>query len=99
MLRPRKEAPTYPVIIPIKTNRGYGETRVIGPTRVTFATAAMFAAGEPLRFAMSLRGHGATTLEVFCSGSVRAVATDGELFVIDASIEQTDIRLAEGEGD
>ena len=39
MLRPRKEAPTYPVIIPIKTNRGYGETRLIGPTRVTFATA------------------------------------------------------------
>lgn len=96
MQRPRPEPATYDVVIPIETNRGRGETRRIGPTRVRFATTASFTVGDALRFAMSLRGHGAS-LDVFCSGSVRAVAADGELFVVEATIENTQIRLPERE--
>jgi len=90
-----REAATYPLVIPIDTNRGRGETRRIGPTRVTFSTAAEFEAGDDLRFALSLHGTGTTPLDVFCSGSVRSVAAEGELFVVDAAISETRIALRE----
>jgi len=96
MQRPRPEPATYDVVIPIETNRGRGETRRIGPTCVSFATTAYFTAGDALRFAMSLRGQSGA-LDVFCSGSVRAVAPEGELFVVEATIENTQIRLPERE--
>jgi hypothetical protein len=97
MRRPRRETAAHAVTIPIETDRGWGETRLIGATRVTFATAAAFAAGDPLRFAMTLRGDGPTALDVVCSGSVHAGAAEGELFVVEASIDETEIRLAGGE--
>ena len=89
--------PTYPIAVPIETNRGRGETRRIGPTRVTFATSEPFETGEALRFAMSLRGDGGQTLEVFCSGSVCGVSLDGALFVVEASIEESRITIAKKE--
>jgi hypothetical protein len=88
---------TYPVVLPIETNHGRGETRRIGPTRLTFATPALFAAGEVLRFAIALRGTDAKSIDLVGSGSVRAVTTDGELFVVEASIDQTRITFATSE--
>jgi hypothetical protein len=88
---------TYPVTVPIRTNRGNGQTRSIGPTRITFATAALFESGEPLRFAISLRGTGTTPIEVVGFGSVQAVRPDGDLFVVDATVDGTQITLAEEE--
>jgi hypothetical protein len=93
MQRAPREAATYPLTIPIETNRGRGQTRTIGPTRITFATAAPFETGDAIRFALSLRGIGTTPLDVFCSGSVCAVSVEGQLFVVEASIEQTRISL------
>jgi hypothetical protein len=43
---------------------------------------------------MSLRGTSATGLDAFCSGCVRHVTIDGPLFVVEASIDQTQISLA-----
>lgn len=90
--------PTYQIVVPIETNRGRGETRSIGPTRVTFATSAPFETGDSLRFAVSLYGGG-PTLEVFCSGSVCGVSIDGALFVVEASIEESRITVAKKEED
>jgi hypothetical protein len=87
---------TYPVRLSIDTNHGRAETRMIGPTRVIFCTAELFEPGDPLRFAMSLRGTSATALDVFCSGNVRHVTTEGELFLVDATIEETQISVASG---
>lgn len=72
----------YALALPIETNRGRGETRSVGPASVTFAIAASFAPGDALRFSMTLYG-----IEIFCSGSVRAVSVDGALFVVEASID------------
>jgi hypothetical protein len=91
--------PTYPIVVSIETNRGRGETRRIGPSRVTFATSAAFETGDSLRFAMSLRGDGGQTLDVYCSGSVCSVSTDGALFVVEASIEESRITIAKKEED
>ena len=81
-------AMTYPISIPIDTNRGRGETRAIGPTSVTFSTTALFEVGETLRFSMSLRGTASMHVEVFCDGRVTRVIPDGERFVVEASIDQ-----------
>jgi hypothetical protein len=89
---------TYPVRVPIETSHGRGETREVGPTRITFATTASFTTGEELRFAISLRGS-RTPVDVVGSGRVEAVKPEGELYVVDASIEQTHITLAASEGD
>ena len=86
--------PTYPLRIPIETNHGRGETRSIGPTRVTFAIAALFDNGEPLRFAIALRGHGNHPIDVVGSGRVESVRVEDALFVVDASIDQTQITFA-----
>ena len=85
---------TYPIRIPIETNRGRGETRRIGPTRIVFTTLQPFETGDPLRFSMSLRGTSATGLDAFCSGCVHHVTIEGPLFVVEASIEETQISLA-----
>lgn len=84
----------YPLVLPIQTNHGRGETRSIGPTRVTFATACLVAIGDPLRFAISLRGTGTQPIDVVGSGRVEAVATEGVLFLVEASIDQTQITVA-----
>jgi hypothetical protein len=84
---------TYPVAVPIDTNRGPGQTRRVGPTSMTFVTAALFETGDPLRFSMSLRGTGASPLYVVGDGSVRSVINEGELFIVDASIDRTRIAL------
>jgi hypothetical protein len=88
---------TYPIVVPIETNRGRGETRNIGPTRVTFATSAPFEIGDAVRFALSLPGEKGELLDVFCAGSVCAVSVDGELFVVEASIEESRISIAKKE--
>ena len=80
----------YALALPIETNRGWGETRSIGPASVTFAIGASFAPGDVVRFSLSLPGHGGEALEIFCSGSVRAVSIDGALFVVEASIDDYD---------
>jgi hypothetical protein len=85
---------TYAIRIPIDTNRGRGETRRIGPTRIVFTTAAPFETGDSLRFSMSLRGTTAAALDAFCSGSVNHVAVEGEQFVVEATIDQTRISVA-----
>jgi len=87
---------TYAIRIPIETNRGRGETRRIGPTRIVFTTVEPFEVGDPLRFSMSLRGTSATGLDAFCSGCVRHVTIDGAVFVVESSIDQTQISLAPG---
>jgi hypothetical protein len=94
--RPRP-AVSYPMAIAIETNRGRGETRSIGPTRVTFATRALFETGDTLRFAVSLPGRAGEMLDVFCAGSVCGVTLDGELFVVEASIEESRITIARKE--
>lgn len=94
MLPPTPRADTYPMAVPIETNRGRGETRSVGLTRVTFATSAAFEVGDPLRFTMSLPGDDGETLDVFCSGSVCGVSLDGALFVVEAAIEESRITLA-----
>jgi hypothetical protein len=81
------------MVVPIETNRGRGETRSIGPTRVTFATSVPFETGDAVRFAMKLPGDGAEVLDVFCSGAVCAVSVDGALFVVEASIEESQISI------
>jgi len=78
----------------IETDRGRGETRRIGPTQVIFVIDALFAAGEPLRFALTLRGTGSAPLLVAGSGSVRAVSHDGAHYLVDAVIDRTYISLA-----
>jgi hypothetical protein len=88
---------TYPMAIAIETNRGREETRTIGPARVTFATSALFETGEALRFAISLPGDTGEMLDVFCAGSVCGVTIDGELFVVEASIEESRISIARKE--
>lgn len=90
---------TYPIAVPIETNRGRGETRTIGPTRVTFATSASFETGEALRFAMTLPGESGEALDVFCAGAVCGVTFDGAMFVVEASIEESRIEIAKKEGD
>jgi hypothetical protein len=60
---------------------------------VTFMTAACFEPGDALRFSMSLRGTAARALDVFCSGCVDRVLTEGALFVVEASIETTQISM------
>jgi hypothetical protein len=90
---PRREAALYSIAMPIETNRGRAETRHIGPTRVTFMTAACFEPGDALRFSMSLRGTAARALDVFCSGCVDRVLAEGALFVVEASIETTQISM------
>lgn len=87
----------YPVVVPIETNRGRGETRTIGPTRVTFVTSASFETGDAIRFAITLRGNANEMVDVFCAGSVCGVSLDGELFVVEASIEATRIAIAKKE--
>jgi hypothetical protein len=94
MESPARGPATYPIVIPIDTNRGTGRTLRVGPAHISFVTAAHFAPGESLRFSMSLRGIGPMTLQVFCSGRVHAVRVDGDFFVVEASIEQTDITSA-----
>ena len=89
---------TYPIAIPIETNRGSGETRAIGPTHITFISGSLFASGEGLRFAVSLRGT-ATPLEVFGSGRVEEVRAEGDVFVVEASIEQTRIAVSSKDGE
>ena len=84
----------YPLVLPIETNHGRGETRRIGPTRVTFATSSLVAIGDPLRFAIALRGTGSQPIDVVGSGRVEAVATEGVLFLVEASIDQTQITVA-----
>lgn len=79
------------VAIPIDTDLGAGETRRIGPRDVTFVTRAPFRAGDPLRFAISLPGPDRMTLDFVCSGSVRSVVREGELLLVDASIEETSV--------
>jgi hypothetical protein len=87
-------AVTYPIAVPIETNRGRGETRDIGPTRVTFATSAAFETGDALRFAISLQNDGGETLDVFCTGSVCAVSVEGALFVVEAVLDESRITIA-----
>ncbi len=87
---------TYPLALPIETNHGRGETRRIGPTRLTFATSALFARGEMLRFAVALPGDGTRAIDVVGSGLVEAVVPEGDLFVVEASIEETRITFAGG---
>jgi hypothetical protein len=95
---PRAQLPvTYPMVVPIETNRGRGETRSIGPTRVTFATSVPFGTGEAVRFALKLPGNGVMGFDVFCAGAVCAVSFDGELFVVEASIEESRITIARKE--
>ena len=77
----------YALAVPIETNRGRGETRSIGSASVTFAIAASFAPGDVVRFSMTLND-----VEIFCSGSVRAVSVDGALFVVEASIGEYHFR-------
>jgi len=89
----------YPLVVPIETNRGRGETRAVGPTRITFAIAALFETGDDLRFTLSLQGNGKSPVDVAGSGRVSAVAAEGHLFVVDAAIDQTQITLAKGEGE
>lgn len=72
----------YPLALPIVTNRGRGETRSIGSGSVIFATSASFAPSDAVRFSMTLCG-----IEIFCSGTVRAVLAEGALFVVEASID------------
>lgn len=98
MLPPPRPSVTYPIAVPIETNRGRGETRRVGPRRVTFATSAPFETGDSLRFSMSLPGDGGETLDVFCSGSVCGVSLDGALFVVEAAIEESRITIANREG-
>jgi len=80
----------YALTVPIETNRGRGETRRIGSTRITFSIRERFEVGEPLRFRFSLEGGA----EVIGWGAVSEVAADGEGFVVDASIDQTQINVA-----
>jgi hypothetical protein len=81
----------YPLALPIETNRGRGVTRSIGPASVTFAISASFEPGDAVRFSLSLpAGGGTEPLEIFCSGSVRAVSLDGMSFVVEASIDHYD---------
>lgn len=87
---------TYPLAVPIETNHGRGETRRMGPTHLTFATSALFASGETLRFAVALRADGTQVIDVVGSGKVEAVVPEGDLFVVEASIEQTQITFAGG---
>lgn len=88
---------TYPISVPIETNHGRGETRAVGPTHITFATASLFASGDTLRFALSLRGTG-TPVEVVGNGRVESVTPEGDLFVVAATVEGTAIALLkEGE--
>jgi hypothetical protein len=94
--RPNPDA-TYPLSVPIETNRGWGKTRTFGSTRLTFATSAQFEIGDALRFALSMPGDGGELLDVFCAGSVRGVSVDGELFVVEASIEESRISIADKE--
>ncbi|MFL6246752.1 MAG: hypothetical protein ACJ74H_12050 [Thermoanaerobaculia bacterium] len=75
----------YLLALPIETNRGRGETRSIGPASVTFVISASFAQGDAVRFSLSL-----PDVDIFCSGSVRAVSVDGALFVVEASIDHYD---------
>lgn len=89
---------TYPIAVPIETNRGRGETRTIGPTRVTFATDASFETGEVVRFAMTLPGDAGEMLDVFCAGAVCGVTVDGALFIVEASIDESRISIAKKEG-
>jgi hypothetical protein len=42
---------------------------------------------------MKLPGDGAEVLDVFCSGAVCAVSVDGALFVVEASIEESQISI------
>lgn len=84
---------TYPVVVPIETNHGRGQTRSVGPTRITFSTTALFESGEELRFALSLRGNANTPVDVVGSGRVESVTTEGPLFVVDATIDQTRLTL------
>jgi hypothetical protein len=86
---------TYPIAIPIDTNHGRGETRAVGPTRITFATSELIEAGAPLRFSLLLRGSGNTPINVFGSGRIEAVNADGSLFIVDASVDHTEIALAD----
>jgi hypothetical protein len=88
---------TYAIAVPIETNRGRGETRSIGPTRVTFATDAAFETGDAVRFAMTLPGDAGEKLDVFCAGAVCGVSIDGTLFVVEASIEESRISVAKKE--
>ena len=88
---------TYPLVMPIDTNHGRGETRAIGPTRLTFVTSALFLTGDPLRFAICLRGDGTQPIDVVGSGRVEGVIAEGELFVVEAAIDLTEIMLAREE--
>jgi hypothetical protein len=99
MLRRTQAGDTYPIVVAIETNRGRGETRAIGPTRVTFATSAPFEIGDAIRFAIAMPGDAGEMLDIFCAGSVCAVSVDGELFVVDASIEESQISIAKKEED
>ncbi len=85
---------TYPLVMPIETNHGRGETRSIGPTRITFATPALFETGEVLRFAFALNGTDSKPIDVVGSGCVETVKAEGNLFVVEASIETTQITFA-----
>jgi hypothetical protein len=88
---------TYPVVVPIDTNRGRGETRLIGSTSITFAIAASFAVGDRLRFRLSL-GEGASDgVQVTGWGSVAAVTVEGDAFLVEASIEPSAIHIEPGE--
>jgi hypothetical protein len=93
MQRDPRDSATYPVVVPIDTNRGPGETRRIGSRSITFAIATPFEVGDPLRFRLSLAGDGTAGLDVAGWGSVAAVTVDGDRFVVEASIEPTAIRI------
>jgi hypothetical protein len=101
----QRAAATYEVTTAIETDRGRGETRRIGPARIMFVTDVLFATGEPLRFALTLRGTGTAPLTVAGDGSVSAVSRDGARYLVDAAIDRTYISLApsphpgRGEGD
>lgn len=89
---------TYPIAVAIETSRGRGETRSIGPTRVTFVTSAAFESGDSLRFAMTLPGDSGETLDIFCSGAVCGVSMEGALFVVEAAIDESRITIAPAQG-
>ena len=90
MYRARREE-TYAVVTTIETDHGTGETRRIGPAHVTFVSETSFHAGEPLRFALTLRGTGTTPIGVRGSGRVESVAFDGSSYLVDVSIEKSEI--------
>jgi hypothetical protein len=97
MLRHTDRKAMYPIVVPIETNRGRGETRNIGPERVTFATSAPFETGDTVRFGISLPGEMGEMLDIFCAGSVCTVSIEGELFLVEASIEESQISIAKKE--